>query len=217
MMYLYRVGLHWTDHERRRYFVTQTIASTEPEVSQNQTLQGLLFFFEQMRYPFGGATDAVYGHCYPRYQRFWPTPGWTVGLNMTIAPNASHDLFSGAPEAAFRLQRVGAYGSRSIGRMSYPILASDWFTDPPHFRHVDVDRFNAELADGLNSHEQQYTYLGRTYVNVILTRRDMSIEPVVAFRVLENPVRLWRRSRPYYPAQHENPDVTYIPQQGLYL
>lgn len=160
------------------------------------------FLWNRWYQPFGsGVTGGTYlwhvvgmDWLYPHILR-WREPH-------LAQPNVGHTLNINAPEAAFRLQRVGAGGGDPIGRVNLPILSDNFFLDPPHRRRVDA----AALQTLMNSTRTLYpvsgTVAGATWTSCIFSRRTMTYTPCVAYRMMPSTTRIWQRWRHYPQVPH---------------
>lgn len=124
----------------------------------------------------------------PFNQQIWPS--FSLSTPMSFGPVGT-PLNVAAPEAALRLQRVGADGS--LGRIGFPILNDAWFTDRPHRRQVDLALVNSRFASGLYASPQSFTFAGGIIQNVIIHRAAKTYSLVDHFDLLPNPVRYWKR------------------------
>lgn len=208
--WLYRCGVGIFDSHFRRALFSETWLSTQPEVTTAATVTALT----------GAAVrlNSFWAGSFPRptytgrgfIERLWPNPRWS---NLQIVgPGFLHSTLNiNAPEAAFRLQRVG--DSDAVGRLTLPILLDTWFTDLPHRRHVDMANFLPRVREVNSSWQNELNLFGRTYTNVIFHRRSWTWTPVESYRLLENPVRIWERWRTYTQPPHNSSTASFIPEE----
>lgn len=206
--WLYRCGITARDNNDHRFISSYTWLTTDPHDAS--TNAALLFFALQLAAPFASLNSTLR---YTPVQRFaeeiWPQPRflassgtpspWPQGLNVN------------APEACFRLQRVGAAGG--LGRTLLPILSDDWYLDLPHRRRIDRNYLEPLLLAGLGTFPTSQTAGSRTYKQVIFHRKDFTWEQVTTYRLLDNPCRRWQRWRTYPPSPPRSDDATWVPDE----
>jgi hypothetical protein len=162
----------------------------------------------QLLNPFGNASPNIYDFTRTFIDLLHPAPPvFTSRLGVVQA--GATPLNPAAPEASFRLQRVGADGS--LGRLAFPILVDDYYLDLPHRRQIDVGAVDAELNVGLRTHPLTFTTAGMTMTNIIWHRSLGTWTNVVSYRLLPNPIRKWQRSRTYPPSAGVRDDGTWHP------
>jgi len=115
-----------------------------------------------------------------------------------------------APEASFRLQRVGAAGG--IGLIRPPIVDDGTFVDRPHRRRINLSTYAPLMAANLGAQPMTVTSGGRTYLNVIFSRVDHSWEPVSFYRLLPSTCRVWQRAEPYVISAHPTARTWHLPE-----
>lgn len=192
-----RVGIYSIDAAHRRWFASETWAADDavPEFVINTVSTVMMPY---LRLPFGTAAGAPqYSAAVRFYQQIYPPNGvhfYAVGMNPPVGPR----LNDSAPEAAFRLQRVGVAGSGAPpGRICYPILSDASFTDLPHRRRVNLSVLAPQLASAWSSRPYHITTFGYTMHLALWHRRSLSWTQVESHQLLQNPVRIWERWRRY--------------------
>jgi hypothetical protein len=209
--WLYRVGLYVVDSHSRRALFSETWLSEDPEIMDPAFGITLQLIAVLMRTPFGNHASLMYTNYLPFYERIYPQQA--LFTNFTAAtPAGSPPLNPNAPEAAFRLRRVGASGTSQIGRICYPILDDTFYTDLPHRRHVDVATLSTYLSAAADP--LRFTRVpsgGRVYKQVIFNRRQLTWTPVTHYELMSNPVRIWQRWRGYDIPDRVAQDVHYQP------
>lgn len=129
-------------------------------------------------------------------------------------PNAHGQLGVGAPEAAFRLHRVGASGPQSNdGRIHIPILSDSWFVDVPRRRRVNVALLQPLLDAQNNPSMHQFSFFGRTFYDVVFHRRTTTWTPVTRWVLKPSAARFWQRWRGYDESTRQGTDSTFIPNE----
>lgn len=198
IMILYRCGLMWTDVNYHRWFITETWDADSQETNSAIVREVTRAIAENLATRFGVTADRRYGSVTGFAFQLKPLHRF-VYENHTLIGGLAPVINTSAPEAAVRLQRVGAGSSddEPIGRICYPILSDAWFLDSPQLRHVDVDTLQGWV--NANDAANRYSRLrnGITYRNVIFSRRTNSVTPVTHHVVKPNPIRIWRRWRTY--------------------
>lgn len=212
--WLYRTGRSLVDSNFHRYIFGETWASTDPEGPLIDLTTVLGTRANQMATPFGVHAGLLYTNGASYWERIFPKRQVLSLINTTPRPFVT-PLNAAAPEAAFRLQRVGAHvsGSRGIGRLCLPILTDTYYLDLPHRRHVDVATLAPFIAANIEVLPKSITYNGRTYTNCIFDRRDLSWTPLDHYNLLPNPVRIWQRWRTYDYVHRGTRDSTWSPQE----
>lgn len=198
-MFIYRCGLAAWDVNKHKAIFSHTWRSDDPETAN--TPYELAALAGQLIYIFNTyEADLTYGNWRAFGERIYPRRKilWTV----LTSPTAFAELNPNAPEAAFRLQRVGAAGS--VGHIFAPIRSDRYYLDLPHRRKVNVELLAPLLAEGIDRAPKTFSGYLRTYTNVLVHRHDMTTELVVAHRLLPNPCRVWKRWRelPRPPTPH---------------
>lgn len=208
--WIYRVGLYSTDYRSRRFLASETWLSETEEVSEALTAAALSTLLPRYTDPFGFGSVYGFHGCGTIMQRIWPSH------HLFTTPDLTPDIFGTplndqAEEAALRLQRVGASGSFRPGRLPFPIVSDDFYTDLPHRRHVDVATIDGLLDAGLRTWPLSITSSGRTYTNVLYRRSTFEWEAVDHYSLLVNPIRIWQRWRVYDWPHRAASDDTYTP------
>lgn len=191
--WLYRGGQQIYDFNGGRALWGETWLTEDPPIGGHSQAE-ISSVSSRLRAPFGVAADRPFIKSVFFFDLLWPPPARSTGTLQ--APSAlTGTLNPAAPEAAFRLQRVGASGR--FGRIAVPILEDKWFADLPHRRHVDME-FLAPLvmSDPFLYPMSFTTFLGRHFQNVLFNRRNHTWEPIVRYELHPNPIRIWNRWRP---------------------
>jgi hypothetical protein len=162
----------------------------------------------EMRMPFGPSNVNLYNFTTPITDLYNNSAPFFSASPVTASPSAHH-LNPNAPEACFRLQRVGADGS--LGRILFPILTDDYYLDLPHRRQIDVATLQPLIDANLGGHGFSYSIGDMTLQNVIYHSRLGTYSNVVSYRLLPNPIRKWQRWRSYPPAAGVRDDHTWHP------
>lgn len=175
----------------RHVVCTESWLSLTPPNTPDDSFQAMRICAQRLRFPFG--FPSTEGWDFPvRYsEQIWPKPGAVLGP-IDVFPGL---LNLNAPEASFRLQRVGASGK--LGLVRLPILDDATFVDPPHRRRIDVSVWGPALAANMGTASQSVTWNGRTYQNVIYDRFDQSWENVVGYQLQPSTCRVWQRNTIY--------------------
>lgn len=208
--WIYRTGRAGIDKNRKRYLFSWTWVSTDPPHALDAIGTVLSNLSDYLVFPFGFGAVPKYGATHFFGDQVWPYPLRISGS--TVLPFfGTVQLNAAAPEACFRLQRVGAAGG--LGRILFPIPDDAWYTDLPHRRHINTAPLQALLDVYLTPFIGPYSGSGRTYRSCIFHRRTQSYELVTDHRLLENPVRVWQRWRTYdYVGRHLN-DAPFVPDE----
>jgi len=189
--WLYRAGVDCRCFGPHRVLFSETWRTEDPPVSTVNTRAGLNLAAQRLHSIFGFTSNEPVWFSRSFWEQLWPKP--SVLENVMDVELAQ--LNPAAPEACFRLQRVGA--SSALGLIRVPICSDLSFTDLPHRRHVDVATLAPLMAANLGSFPMSFASGGRTYTNVIFNRRDFTYEPVASYRLLESTCRVWQRWRLY--------------------
>jgi hypothetical protein len=212
--WLFRLGLCKTDANGHRSLFGETWLSEDPLT--DETTQHSLLNFEAGRLigALGFDADYRYSGWNVFVDEIFPRHRVITNLISTVASTGA-PLNINAPEACFRLQRVGvdAAASKGIGRICLPILTDASFTDLPHRRQVDTATVSALVAANIEMHPKSRTVSGKTYSKVIFSRSDLTWTPLDHYNLLPNPVRLWQRWRTYDYAHRADADATYTPRE----
>lgn len=209
--WLYRTGLYAVDSNHKRALFSETWLSTDPEAVDHNTFNTLRLCAVLMQTPFGTRPHLTYTNYLTFSERLYPVQLLADHFSATPIPGAP-PLNANAPEAAFRLRRVGATGDRPYGRICYPILDDTYFTDLPHRRHIDV----ATLSGYLSAAAEPLRFTrtspeGRVYKQVVFNRSDLTWVNVTHYDLQPNPVRIWQRWRNYDAVDRAARDSTYQP------
>lgn len=216
--YLYRIGyeLLTPPPTKHRCIWSETWLSESDEVSRSATrgdLSAVAVASLQNPWATFDLNLIVFG---PQFfcQRLWPFDGnWYFPPNHTPGGFRS-SLNPAAPEACFRLQRVGASdGGEKLGRILFPILWDHYYTDLPHRRHVNVAPLQAYLDAAPFTNSIVPFGSSRTYKRVIFHRATMTWTLVTSLRLLENPIRKWQRYAVYNHTPFPARDAKFYPQE----
>lgn len=209
-VWIYRIGLCGVDTNGRRMIISQTWLSEQAEASTGPPVTTFRAIGQTLRRPFGAIAALSYDH-YNAFSEVVYPKRRLVEAPIFFHPGASEALNPAAPEAAFRLQRVGATvsGSKGLGRICFPIRTDTYYTDLPHRRKIDVATLAPLIAANLELQPKVYVVAGRTYTNVVFSRWSMDYTPVDHFNLLENPVRIWEREKVYDWANRHVSDQTW--------
>jgi len=210
--WLYRTGLYFLDGFAKRAMFGETWLSTDVEASVTDVNLEMNAANELLKHPF---TSAAGMPAYAQYSKFveiiYPRHKILTGFNWS--PMSGTILNPDAPEAAFRLQRVGALasGSSGVGRLCPPIHLDNWYTDVPQRRHVDLSVLAPKIAAGIETFPKVRTRSGRTYTNVVFNFRALTWTAVDHYNLITNPVRIWNRWRTYDYVHRHAKDNVYSP------
>src|SRR6478672_2409076 len=163
MLFVYRTGVHGLTAAGHRWVTGTIVVSDQAEptssalLAQMRTLAGLVsnalgstFGSNYSNQLGGGGTFSQQVH--PQVKIIEPA--------MLASVTGGPALPTGSPEAAVRLQRVGAAGG--LGRLAIPIIDTSLFTDAPHLRQIDAVGLQADVdANGANIFNQSPTLSGR--------------------------------------------------------
>lgn len=202
----YGVGTDPTTHQVRRWLFTETWA-TSSLPDDAWWSRNAHYFGGWYGYPYGTYGPPCFGQLLVQQLRPYPTR--TIVAPNIFATGPMQGLGDLAPEAALRLQRVGAAGE--LGRVCIPIPVRTFYTDVPHCRHINVPLVQGYLNQGIFASASAYTFDGITCRRVIFSRSTETAVNVVSYRLLANPVRIWRRWRRYDATAHTPPDTLFIP------
>lgn len=207
--FIYRSGVSFTDRNGHRCVFSQTYASEDPIDGFEATVSS--YFASQIRATLADPLDSTI-QFWPLFgTRIWPTKG-LLGGTVISRQNAVTPLNIHAPEAAARLQRVGASGA--LGRTCYPIVDDSLFTDLPHRRRVNVPLLQKRLDDVIATWNQPEVLFGRRFYRCIWHKKSATWEPVVGWRVLPNTIRIWQRWKQFPLPKHVGNQQIYRPDEG---
>lgn len=117
-----------------------------------------------------------------------------------------------APEAAWRLQRVGVSGAGKPGLLRYPIFDDSSFADLPRRRHVITPSALPFPGGGFGGDPHEYRGVFNQYWYHAIIRRDAnSWEKVDHLTMLPNPIRIWQRWRQYEDDGSPDADFEWCP------
>lgn len=215
---LYRIGLYGLDHSGHRWVVSETWYS-DTLLTVGTFGVAAASLTQWLQVPFGARTGYdSYFPCGRYWERLWPASFGPVARTNWLTPGLGPSLNPNAPEAAYRLQRVGAGGAAGPkGRICYPILSDAAYEDLPHRRQIKVAELQQALDEGWRDRPlnggSSYGYLRP----VIFHRRTMTVTDVTNYVLEPNPVRCWQRWRPYPQLGHDPvTDVNWTPPFPLY-
>lgn len=210
-VWFYRVGMVSIDVNHRRAFWSETWVATTAAPSDALVSADLAFCAGMLGSPFGNQHASLIYNGQLVIDELFPRVKNLRGYSQSyLLPQTV--LNPAAPEAGFRLQRVGASGRP--GRLCPPIQSDDWFTDLPRRRHVKADDLQDLLDNPLYQHPQSVTGpSGRTYQNCIIRRNTLAYEPVTHYIIQPNPVRFWSRWREYDITSRPISDRTFTPNE----
>lgn len=217
--WLYRTGLNWIDVNGHRAILSETWISEEPPVSEIQTYIFFQYAGQRLATPFGTGDVPHYLFATTRWFGEELHPQVRVITNLQDHNVANQPVLSStAPEACFRLQRVGAATSGARpGRIAYPILEDRWFTDLPRRRHVDVDYLRPHLEANLDNWPNELNWPGRTFKNVIFHRKSFTWTLVDHYELQPSTCRLWQRWHTYPPKPGHTNDARWSPDEAHHL
>lgn len=194
--WILRTGIYGVTPNNRHFIFSQTWQTFQTPITTPLLVP--IYYNPSMAYlkhPFSDTRhDTTFAQAF--VQQIYPRPERSFTfINTSHASNPGLGyLNESAPEASFRLQRVGAgVTPPKLGRINLPILDDATFTDLPHRRHVDASYWNSVLLLGTDPSHFTYTAFGHTFTNVIWHRESLSWTAVTGFRVLENTTRCWKR------------------------
>lgn len=201
-----RAGLahHGTDGHR---WIASETWYCDSIMNDSTVSSALQFRCNQWRRPFGSGPGSYFydalGMTFQTIAGYGRLGGYSIAWSMSNPPN----LNPAAPEAAFRLQRVGADGAASkYGRICLPILDDTFYLDLPHRRQVNVDLLQPQL-EAVTSLWLQVIPIEIGFMrNIIFDRKNKRGTDVTSYRLLANPVRLWQRWRHYPTPPHTYAD-----------
>lgn len=200
---LFRFGIWGIDPAGHRWIVTEMwYADTNLTTTQVSNVSGSICGW--LTHPFGVGTGYdIYTGSGWVIKKLWPGSFAGRGLLGSFTVPRGPTLNVNAPEAAYRLQRVGASGAAGPpGRMAYPILTDSFYLDLPRRRHVDAAELQQALDDGWASRPLDYGLPYGHLRPVIYHRGLHAVTNVTSYRVLANPLRIWERWRTYPTAPH---------------
>lgn len=211
-----RVGLFGRDAQHKRWMCSETWVRPG-SAALSEAFAAYSLIWPQMLTPFGTSIPSLtYTSATSFYDYLFPRE--TVGFYRSSLAVVSGPLLNvNAPEASFRLQRVGADGAATfLGRITYPIRTDTFYTDLPHRRHLNLAVLEPLRLAAQNSWFKTLTLGGLTWVNSIIHRRTMTWTPLTSWRLLANPVRVWQRWRNYpEPGHVPAQDILYHPSELL--
>lgn len=189
-----RFGLRCTDYNGVRVFFSETWSCPNwPAAAPPPSTLATARTFA-LGLPFGLTSAADYRFM-PNYARIIYPLGKPATASNGRPIGGTGQFSTTAPEAAFRLQRVGASGG--LGRITFPILNDTAFTDLPRRRHINVSDWQPLLDANFNTWPNTVTISGFVWTNCIWHWRTLTPEPVTTHRVLANPTRIWQRWEGY--------------------
>lgn len=211
--WVYRVGLYFVDRNGHRAMFSETWLSEQPEDNLNLVAGDMISIMQRLRFMFGPTPNPQVSLWRGFWNRIYPAPinahNLYLGRDLVSTP-----LNVNAPEAALRLQRVGAKGDRTYcGRITVPVLDDTWFVDLPHRRRINLELVNSWLDAGIRTMWQSFTIRSRTYTHVVYSRRDSSWASVTAYILRPSTVRIWQRWRTYDPTNRPGNDATFAPDE----
>jgi hypothetical protein len=189
--WLYRGGVNVLTIPPRHVVFSETWVTNDAPVSNVNTRIGMATCTNRLTAVFGGFTPEAPGWSGLFWQQLWPKPG----VHESPIPVQPFSLNLNAPEASFRLQRVGSSGA--LGLIRLPILSDSSYTDLPHRRRVNVAILAPLMAANLGAAPMSITSGGRTYTNVIFNRSTFTWDTVATYRLLPSTCRVWQRWRPF--------------------
>jgi len=193
--WLYRAGINAFLLGLHHVIFSETWLTTTAPISTVNTRLGLLACSNRLNSVFGAFSFEPGLWTGNFWEQLWPRPE----LHESTIPVQPFFPNLAAPEASFRLQRVGASGK--FGGIRLPIIDDRSFTDRPHRRRVDVATLAPLMAINLGAQPMSVTSGGRTYQNVIFNRKLMTWDNVVSYQLLESTCRVWQRAKIFDPAR----------------
>lgn len=196
----WRFGVYGQESFQRRWLIAETWHCTDPAPSFSESTGVAVGYIPFISAPFQARPFLAVGGR-NLIQQLYPIMQYLVPMDWSVNGVASR-LNQHAPEACFRLQRVGAGGSPpKLGRIYFPILDDSLFTDLPHRRHVDATTLQGYLNAGLNSFPTEFTtFGGNTWTNCSINRVTNTFTRVMTRTILPSTMRRWHRFRRYTPS-----------------
>lgn len=204
---VYRFYITAVTTDGHRFLASETMVSTTPGESIATVGITATVWANVWKFPFGTGEGYSLWQANAGWVRLWPSQNqiFTPVAQQAIALNST------APEACFRLQRVGA--ANGLGRINLPILADKYFTDLPHRRHVTVSDLQPLLDARVAAWANPIGGPAQSFYRAIVHRRQKTWEPVVRYQLLRNPTRIWRRWRQYDFEERGEIDSTWAPDE----
>ena len=193
--WLYRTGYNCLLSGYTHCIFSETWITADPPTSNVDTRIACLTAAARLSNIFGGFSAESRPWSSHFWEQIWPKPNvQEIPINVEgwLANSA-------APEACFRLQRVGATGR--VGQIRLPILDDTTFTDRPHRRRIDVGTYRPLMNANLGTWPQTFVYLTRTFFNVIFDRRSFTWDNVDHYELRESTSRQWQRLKIFDPAR----------------
>jgi len=206
-LFVYRVGVA-AAYVGKRYLFSTIIVSEEPAASAFEEVLTVLQAGDCMKHCLGNGIGTHYLNSFNSSQLFAQRLFPQVKILASAVPFPGlldPHLDATSPEAAVRLQRVGASGS--IGRSAVPLLDARAWTDNPHRRHYDVAKLQADVdLNGIGIEPLSPVIRGRQMHHAIWHRKSFTWEQVTHYRVAQNPIRVWQRWRTFNHARYDARD-----------